>query len=229
MASQPPTQPPASGSDNVNNNNNSTTPETPAPLPTYPDNGTPAPLHMGAIGVAVLGPIAYLLPGRGKARGGFSLQNMMIGSGTFWAFNQLTHDYTGKSIYQRSNERWAKVFNAMTPSGLPEKAAENKRRMAEERARREAGLPERERQLLEEQRRLKEEKNRGVIKGLWMGKEEEGWQEKRLAEEKKALDEGKGYADLIIDQIWEVWNQTTGGKKAGEGEKEEKKDGEKKN
>lgn len=50
-----------------------------------------------------------------------------------------------------------------------------------------------------------------------MGQEEEGWMEKRLREEQKALEEGKGYSGLIMDQIWEVWNW---GKPKEEPEKE---------
>ncbi|GAM35074.1 hypothetical protein TCE0_015r03089 [Talaromyces pinophilus] len=41
---------------------------------------------------------------------------------------------------------------------------------------------------------------------IWMGSETENWKEKRLREEQEALDEGKGYGDLIMDHIWEVWN-----------------------
>jgi hypothetical protein len=41
---------------------------------------------------------------------------------------------------------------------------------------------------------------------LWMGDETEGWKERRLEEEKKALEEGKGYTDMILEQIWDVWN-----------------------
>lgn len=32
------------------------------------------------------------------------------------------------------------------------------------------------------------------------------WKAQRDAREKKALEEGRGYGGLIIDQIWEVWN-----------------------
>ncbi|MCJ1353699.1 MAG: hypothetical protein MMC33_003686 [Icmadophila ericetorum] len=45
----------------------------------------------------------------------------------------------------------------------------------------------------------------GMAKKLWMGGEEEGWKERRSREEREALEEGKGYGDLIMDQIWEVW------------------------
>ena len=41
---------------------------------------------------------------------------------------------------------------------------------------------------------------------IWMGGEDEGWKERRMEEERKALEEGKTYTDLILEQIWEVWN-----------------------
>lgn len=47
------------------------------------------------------------------------------------------------------------------------------------------------------------------------------WKENRLREEREALEEGKGYGDIIMEQIWEVWNWggkgTGGGRKDGEG------------
>lgn len=45
-----------------------------------------------------------------------------------------------------------------------------------------------------------------LSKKLWMGSESEGWKERRVREEREALEEGRGYAGLILDQIWEVWN-----------------------
>ena len=51
-------------------------------------------------------------------------------------------------------------------------------------------------------------------KEIWMGGETEGWKERRLKEERERLAQGEGYGDMIMDQIWEVWNW--GGKKAEE-------------
>ena len=62
-------------------------------------------------------------------------------------------------------------------------------------------------------------------KKLWMGEEGEGWKEKRMREEREAMEEGKGYGGMIMDQIWEVWNwgkteddDEQGGEQGGEGE-----------
>jgi hypothetical protein len=39
-----------------------------------------------------------------------------------------------------------------------------------------------------------------------MGNEGDDWKQKRDQKEKEALEEGRGYGGLIMDQIWEVWN-----------------------
>lgn len=97
---------------------------------------------------------------------------------------------------------------AITDGGLPEQARRNQELIRQERLRREAALPEAERKMKEEERRKKE---LGVIDRLWMGGESENWKEERAKKEKEALDDGRGYQGLIMDQIWEVWT----GKKAG--------------
>ncbi|PGG95535.1 hypothetical protein AJ79_10004 [Helicocarpus griseus UAMH5409] len=72
-------------------------------------------------------------------------------------------------------------------------------------------------------RRQERENEMNIVKKLWMGGEEKGWKERRLREEQKALEEGKGYGDLIKEHIWEVWNW---GKKGEEdGGNSEKEDG----
>ncbi|CCC11298.1 unnamed protein product [Sordaria macrospora k-hell] len=205
MASQqPPSEIPAPAAATT------TTTETPVEIIPSAENhyGTPNLLHNSAIIVSVLAPIGLLLPGRG--RGKFSVQNAILSSGTFWGFNQLSFDYTGKSIYQRSNEKWAGILS--TGDALPEQAKKNKALIEAERARR---------KLAQEQadQKAEQEKNGGVLTKIWMGDEKEGWKEKRLEEEKKALESGKGYGSLIMDQIWEVWNQE------GKDGKKKKKDG----
>jgi hypothetical protein len=49
-------------------------------------------------------------------------------------------------------------------------------------------------------------RRRGLAENLWMGNETEGWKERRLREEQKAIAEGKGYGDLIMEHILEVVN-----------------------
>ncbi|KAM7195290.1 hypothetical protein V8F33_006798, partial [Rhypophila sp. PSN 637] len=195
------------------------TPQQPSPSSAEPQQpqapqdpiSAPAILHNAAIGVAVLGPIAILLPG--KSRFKFNIQNSILGTGTFWAYNQLAHDYTGKSIVARSNERWGAILSAGS-GALPSQAEKNRQLILaeKERLRRvKEGLPPLT--SLEEEKKKAEEK-KGVLTKVWMGDEKEDWKEKRLEEERKALEAGKGYSDLIVEQIWDVWNQTwRGGKK----------------
>ncbi|KAH8882830.1 hypothetical protein GQ53DRAFT_753366 [Thozetella sp. PMI_491] len=180
----------------------------PADAPEPQWNGTTPFIHYSAIGFAIISPLTMLLPGRRKG-GIHRLQSMILAGSAFWGFNQLAYDYTGKSIYQRSNERWAKV---LTPMELPEKAKQNRALMEAERARRAAaGSPE-EQVAAESRLRRREDADLNAIDRL-MGAEK-GWKEKRDEREREALASGKGYWDLITEQIWDVVNQT-GGKKEG--------------
>jgi hypothetical protein len=57
-------------------------------------------------------------------------------------------------------------------------------------------------------KRLLDEKITVSVKGSVMGPvAREDWKMQRLREEQEKLDEGEGYADMIKDQIWQVWNQ----------------------
>lgn len=157
----------------------------------------------------VLGPIALFTPPR---RVGF--QALFLSTGTFYATNILAYDFTGESIYQRFVRRWD---NAMDGS-LPEKARRTQEMMRRERDRREAALPEEQRRALQEERERKELAARGPLSRLWMGNEKESWKEERAKREKEALEEGKGYGDLIIEQVKEVF----GSEKEGQGKTEAK-------
>ncbi|KAK3359803.1 hypothetical protein B0T25DRAFT_601078 [Lasiosphaeria hispida] len=197
--------------------------EEPSSSPAIPAEkyyGTPTVFHNAAIAVAILGPVALLLPGR--TRGAFNVQNAILSSSSFWALNQLAHDYTGQSIIVRSNERWTRLFEgvASTLDPLPsDRARRTKALMEAERVRREAAMEEGERRKAEEARRERARAERGVIGRLWLGDEEEGWQKRRLEKEKEALESGKSYWDLIVEQMAEVW----GSKKEDEGCEDKKK------
>lgn len=52
----------------------------------------------------------------------------------------------------------------------------------------------------------REEEAKGLLEKVWLGGEGKDWKKKRDEREKEALEEGKGYGGLIMDQIWEVWN-----------------------
>lgn len=213
-------------------------PQPPAEAPT-PPLPTPNPItHNAALAMAVLCPIALLLPARG-GRGKSLLQNLILGGGAVWAVDTLATDYTGKSVTARSAERWGSLLGIAQKSE-EEKEAERKKKeessaggfldaLPTERAARNKALMEAERKRrAEAEGRTYVPRGEGESKGLWervwMGGEKEGWKERRLEEERRALESGKGYGGLIADQVREVWE----GKKdtKGEGEGEGKKKGE---
>ncbi|GKT49328.1 uncharacterized protein ColSpa_09509 [Colletotrichum spaethianum] len=136
----------------------------------------------------------------------------MLTTGFSASTNQLAYDWTGQSIYQRVQSRFARMF----PTALPEQAQRTKQLLREERMRREG--------LTEEQMRAIEYKKRNLAQRLWYGSEPEDWDAKRGAEHAKALAEGKGLGDLIVEQVSEVWS----GAKKDEGKKEGEDGNEKK-
>lgn len=53
-----------------------------------------------------------------------------------------------------------------------------------------------------------------IIDQVYYGSEKpEGWRERRAREDQEKLDQGKGYGDIIMEQIWDVWNWNYGDKK----------------
>mgnify|MGYP001357363367 FL=1 len=60
--------------------------------------------------------------------------------------------------------------------------------------------------ISEVRRKEAEDKERGLLEKGGMGGEGPDWKAKRDLKEKEALDEGRGYGGLIMDQIWEVWS-----------------------
>lgn len=148
--------------------------------------------------------------------------------------NHLVHEHTGRSIIDRIDARISRIQGSF--SALPsERAQEIQDRLraardAQIRLAQDEQLQVRIRELEEkrdlsgteeiEKLKARQVQERGALQRVWMGGESEGWKERRLREEQKALSEGKGYGDLIQEHIWDVW--TWGGKdgKGGEGVKE---------
>lgn len=170
-------------------------------------NKTPDWLHYMAMVCVVAGPVALFMPPRRVG-----LQAVFLASGTSYATNILAYDYTGESIYQRFVRRWDRALNG----GLPEKALRTQELMRLERERREAALPEAERRRLQQERERKERESRGPLANLWMGSEKETWREERARKEKEALDEGKGYGDLIVEHVKDAFGSE---KKSGQDKK----------
>lgn len=119
--------------------------------------------------------------------------------------NYITGQRTGRSIVERIESRIARPQNFSTFADLPSDRA---RQLQEQmRAARDAQV--REGSVVgEELEKLKarQRQDQGVAQRVWMGGESEGWMERRLKEEQKAIEEGKGYGDLIQEYIWDVWN-----------------------
>ncbi|WYZ38973.1 hypothetical protein EsH8_III_000887 [Colletotrichum jinshuiense] len=172
-----------------------------APGPALP--ATPPLVHNTAIAAAVICPLIMLIPPRRV-----DWRFFMLTTGFSASTNQLAYDWTGQSIYQRVQSRFARMF----PTALPEQAQRTKQLLREERMRREG--------LTEEQMRAIEYKKRNLAQRLWYGNEPEDWDAKRGQEHAKALAEGKGLGDLIAEQVSEVWASS---KKE---EDKKKKDGE---
>lgn len=152
-------------------------------------HGTPPLVHNFCIAAAVLSPVMMILPPR-RMDWRFFMHSSIFSAST----NQLMYDWTGQSIYQRVGAR----FEAMFPTTLPDQAQKTRQALREERMRREG--------LTEEQMRAIEYKKRSFAERIWYGKEPEDWDKKRGEEHAKALAEGKGLGDLIVDQVKEVWD-----------------------
>lgn len=148
-----------------------------------------------AIGGVVLCPIIAILPPRK-----LDLYTFTLGVGFYLSADHLCTLNTGRGLVQQ--------FTPMRAVDLPtERAKEMQKIIREER---------------EKGRRLEgREEEKSVLGKLWMGDEKEGWKERRLEEERKAIEEGKGYMDMIFEQVWEVWNWD---KKKGSGEEGGKKE-----
>ncbi|KAJ9618983.1 hypothetical protein H2203_008799 [Taxawa tesnikishii (nom. ined.)] len=159
-------------------------------------------VHNVAIGVVVTCPILALLPPRK-----FDTYTIGLLGLTLFSANHLYREQSGKSILQTIRPSNLLKASAGAENLPTERAREFQRQLKEQR----------EAQLRQEGRPvppLAEEKQ-GVLEQVWMGKEKEGWQVKREKEVQEAMAQGKGYGDIIMDQIWEVWNW---GKKSDEPE-----------
>ncbi|KAJ4351158.1 uncharacterized protein N0V89_006497 [Didymosphaeria variabile] len=158
-----------------------------------------------AIGGAVACPVIMLLPPRK-----LDLYTLSLGIGFYLSADHLAQSYKGRPLLSLITPSFSSPVSSLPTEKARETSRIFKEREEAERARRE-GVEG-----------LGKEKKKGILGKLWMGDEEEGWKERRLEEERKALEEGKTYTDMILEQIWDVWNWD---KKKGNGSKD---DGEKK-
>ncbi|GFF33091.1 hypothetical protein IFM46972_03771 [Aspergillus udagawae] len=169
--------------------------------------------HYAALTFLVASPVLIALPPR-------KLDHLtVLLTGAFCvSANHLTREHTGRSIVERIEARIAST-PSLAISDLPSQRAQEvqaKLRAARDAQIRQGGLVGEELEKL----KARQAQEKGVAERIWMGGETEGWKERRLREEQKALEEGKGYGDLIKEHIWDVW---TWGQKDG-GKEESKKE-----
>ncbi|KAG4029199.1 hypothetical protein MFRU_017g01350 [Monilinia fructicola] len=202
---------------------------------TQPDPANPRTtplLHNASLAALIVCPIVMLLPPRKMDVYTFALMTT-----TFIGGNHLAYEYTGVSMMNRIQNR----ITAFSNIELSEKAKETQRKIREAQekkrmeesgkfsgkmiefqhqgAKREGVLEALEKRSAGEStaNKVEEERKESVLEKIWLGGEGKDWKEKRDQKEKEALEAGKGYGDLIMEQIWEVWN---GGKKKMEDVKE---------
>ncbi|OJD30469.1 uncharacterized protein BKCO1_6000022 [Diplodia corticola] len=191
-------------------------PDVPTPatdmLPAGEREGYAKLTHRLSIWLLVVCPAIALLPPRK-----LDLYTAGLGGMSLVAAEHLARERTGRTILQRVSGGFD---NAVQPADhMPTERARQVREMQlrakEEREAvlRQAGQEQQERKQ-QAQAQAHEDKD-GVLQRVWMGGETEGWRERRLKEEREAIEEGRGYGDLIMDQIWEVWNWGRGNKGDG--------------
>jgi hypothetical protein len=163
-----------------------------------------------AIGGAVLCPLIAIMPPRK-----LDLYTFSLGVGFYLSADHLAQQYNGRSLVQQI--RWKSPIRE-----LPTEKARETARILKEREEAERERVRREAALRGGAEQAKE--GRPFWNKVWMGEEQEGWKERRLEEERKALEEGKSYTDIILDQIWEVWSWE---KKKGNEENNGEHDGKK--
>lgn len=140
-------------------------------------------LHNTALFALVACPVLILIPPRKLDFYTFGL----VG-GTLYSANFLIREQTGRSIWQHvSQSRQQHV--PMSYSTAPPTEQANLQR--------ELQTAEKELQ------RVRQEKESVASQ---VQSQRDAWKAQREAEIKEDVEEGKGFGDMIVDQIWEVWN-----------------------
>lgn len=162
--------------------------------------------HNGSLAVLVAAPILIAVPPRKLDLYTFSLMGAFVAS-----VNQLTVERTGRGLLMQFAAK--PTSRVLESQRLQPPQVQETRRLLEEKA----GVPD----GMGKSRTGATGPLEAKAKEIWMGGETEGWKERRLREEQEKLSQGEGYGGMIMDQIWEVWNQ--GEKKAEELKKEDEK------
>lgn len=173
------------------------TPQPPSSSSPSSSNGTANPnaavYHNLALGLLVVCPIVALLPPR-------KLNFTTSGLAGAWLLS-ANHLY-----HERARRNVVSLPSSTVADGLPTERAREVHRLLKE-----------GRDQSREGTGGKEEDKKGLAEKIWMGEEKEGWKERRVAEDRRKFEEGKGYGDIIMDQIWDVvtWNKANDKEKHG--------------
>ncbi|KAK3111685.1 hypothetical protein LTR53_012817 [Teratosphaeriaceae sp. CCFEE 6253] len=144
-------------------------------------------IHNVALGSLIACPILALIPPRKLDFFTFGL----IGT-TAYSANYLTREGTGRSIWQHVGDRRAAPSNTVSSSEVsPTEQANLKRELQHAK---------------EEMHRLHLEHKLPADEGQAAQSARDAWKAQREKEFQDDLDVGKGFGEMITDQIWEVWN-----------------------
>lgn len=177
-------------------------------------------VHYTSLAAVVVCPLLIALPPRK-----FDKYTVAALISTGLGANQLVREQTGWSVSQRISYEVKRIANM--EEAMPSTRAEEVRALLRaEKAAREAnsqrGMPAstttseeiREMVMKEREEKKAQGQDTSVLDALIAKEENESkkseWKKKRDEYERKALDEGKSYADMIIEQIWDVWSWGTG-------------------
>lgn len=168
-------------------------------------------IHYTSWACLISGPILIALPPRKLDLYTFGLLLC-----TFVGGNEVSRQQTGISMINRIGQRLTRSMSVLPPQALDlqKRAREERERSLHdlEKWRTKNGTLDSSQQTtnlspsLPSHERISKQ-NSSFWKNIWMGGEGENWKEERLRREKDALSSGKGYFDLIQEQIQEVWNR----------------------
>jgi hypothetical protein len=176
-----------------------------------------------SLGAVILCPLLIALPPRK-----FDIYTVLLISSTALGGNQVLREYTGRGIRERvhtlrhlglPSERVGEIQEQDRPLGL-----RGDFRTGNETTRLGSGIGSsrtadgpgttsavaravqemKAAEATQEQGQVLQEAETGEEAARRRGKAD--WKVARDAREKEALEEGRGYGGLIVDQIWEVWN-----------------------
>ena len=177
----------------------------------------------------VAGPILIALPPRK-----LDLHTAALTTAFLLSANHVTHVHSGRGITDHLSGYFSSASSTSSAgskgsgmfSSLPTARAEEVQRVLREQKEREREQLRRLRgQDEQDTEENKEQGLMGVARKIWMGGETEGWQKRRAEEERKALEEGKGYGSLIMEHLRDAWGaDDKGGKKESESGQKEKSD-----